>query len=409
MLNLKKNKDFPDILLKKGAINSLKKAILDKCTGFDDILFVSDEKIIRNSGKFLPKDFLKIIKNKLILKKPYASDEFRDLLKKHAKNAKLIVGFGSGTINDLCKISAKELDINYIIIASAASMNGYLSKNASISVKGHKKTLPAILPKAVICDLDILKSAPKRLTKAGIGDSLCFYSCWFDWYLSHKILGTKFDENLFLMQKDKVDYLIKNYVKLDLESDKLLEVLIEILLISGWSMTLAGGSYPASQSEHLISHVMEMKYGDNLKNSLHGLQIALTTLASSKIQNNLLSINNLFLDKVIFPEKELSSFFNKDIANQCREEYSRKLFDQDKLRKINNNLSNNWHKIKRELQEIVLDKNILRDIFVHFSIRAYPSNYGISKSEFEDCIKYAKFIRDRFSCLDLVGPTLVLS
>ena len=401
MLNFNENKDFPQVLLSKGAINDLENVIMEQCESFADVLFVSDEKILRNSRRFLPINFLKNVKKKLILKTPYASDEYSSLIKNQATNIKMIIGFGSGTINDLCKISAKELGINYIIIASAASMNGYLSKNASISINGHKKTLSATLPKVVICDLDILKSAPKRLTKAGVGDSLCFYSCWFDWYLSHKILGTKFDKNLFLMLQGKVDFLLQNYQKFDLDDDALLEILIEILLISGWSMTLAGGSYPASQSEHLISHVMEMKYGSKLRNSLHGLQIALTTLSSAKIQKEILKTEELLLRNTAFPEQEMVNFFNKNIAAQCKLEYSKKIFTKEKLSEINENLSKRWVEIRSELQDIYINERVIRDIFQHFTIKSYPSAFEMDKSEYEECVKYAKFIRDRFTCLDL--------
>ena len=113
-----------------------------------------------------------------------------DKILHEAKEIDLIVGFGSGTINDLCKISSFKLNIPYIIFASAPSMNGYSSANASILVKGHKKSLPAHLPLAIYCDLNILAAAPERLIKSGIGDSLCFSTCQFDWLLSHLILDS---------------------------------------------------------------------------------------------------------------------------------------------------------------------------------------------------------------------------
>ena len=211
MLIFEKNKDFPNILLKKAAINSLNEVILANCAALNEVILVSDQKIIRNSAEFLPKNFIDSFEQSLIFKNPYASEDFVKQISHKAKKSKLIIGFGSGTINDLCKIAAANLEIPYVIIASAPSMNGYLSKNASIAIKGHKKTLRATLPRAVIADFDIIKNAPKRLIKAGIGDSLCFYGCWFDWYLSHQILGTRFDDKLFLMQKDKIDYFIKNH------------------------------------------------------------------------------------------------------------------------------------------------------------------------------------------------------
>ncbi|MBL6664685.1 MAG: iron-containing alcohol dehydrogenase [Rickettsiales bacterium] len=396
MLNLQENKNFPNILVKKDAVSSLEDDILEY-RNLDEVLFVSDEKILRNAGQFLPKHFLERVKNKLIFKKPYADDKYVSLIEKECDSISLIVGFGSGTINDLCKITAHNLGIDYIIIASAASMNGYLSKNASISVSGHKKTLPATCPKLVICDLNILESAPKKLTKAGIGDSLCFYSCWFDWYLSHKLLATKFDENLFLIQKEKVDYFINNYAKFNLEDEKLLQVIIEMLLISGWSMTLAGGSYPASQSEHLISHVLEMKYGNKLQNSLHGLQIALTTLVSLKLQKKILKLDEISLQEKHFPKNEMIEFFGEKVAKECQLEFDKKSC------LINKNLGKNLDSFKSELKKIYLDEAVLRKIFRHFNIKPYPSNFAINQKEFANCIKYAPFIRDRFTCLDLLN------
>lgn len=401
-MNFAKNDDFIEISLKKSAINELKQLILGHCPTLNEVIFVSDEKIIKNSWQYLTPNFLDDFTSKLIFKKPYASLEFVKKIKNKAQGKKLIIGFGSGTINDLCKISAKELGINYIIIASAASMNGYLSKNASILVNGHKKTLPAICPKIVIADINIIKNAPKKTIRSGIGDSLCFYSCWFDWYLSHKILGTKFDVDLFLQMKAKIDYLIKNYHKFDLKDEKLIKLLMEILFESGWSMTLAGGSYPASQSEHLISHVMEMKYHDRLKNQLHGQQIALTSLVSSKLQKNILEVSKLRLKNNEFDFAKISRFFNKDLATQLQQEYSKKQFRDFELEKINKNLEKDWQEIRQDLQKIYLTDVTLRKIFRHFKIEPFISRFNLSQAEFNDCIYLAKFIRDRFTCLDLL-------
>ena len=281
-------------------------------------------------------------------------------------------------------------------------MNGYLSKNASITILGHKKTLPATLPLAVLCDLDILKNAPKKLIKAGIGDSLCFYSCWFDWFLSHKILGTYFDKNLFLMLKSEMDFLLKNYQKFSLNSEAFLEKLINILLLSGKSMTLANGSYPASQSEHLIAHTISMKYPDISQNNLHGIEIAKTTLTSKKLQKELLQQDKITLKNYEFPLDKITDFFGEKIAKECEKDFKEKTFDEKTLVKINQNLEKNWQEIRRELTEIYNQDLNLKKVLKHFKIKTSPSELGLTKIQYEDCVKMAKFIRNRFTCMDLV-------
>ncbi len=357
------------------------------------ILFVTDEKIWKNCARFFTPDFLAQNHQKLILKNPKADDKNLKKISAALKNCDFILALGSGTINDLCKYNSAQKNIPYAIIASAASMNGYLSKNASITISGHKKTLPATLPEMVFCDLEILKSAPARLTKAGIGDSLCFYSCWFDWYLSHKILGTKFDEKLFTELQPKVDFLLKNYRKFSLRDEKLLKILIEILLLSGQAMTKAGGSYPASQSEHMISHTIDMKYPKISEEKLHGELIAVTTLSAAKLQKNILTGNasEIFSDDKN-AIKNVTNFFGKKVAAQCLEEYHQKIVQKPKPLD---------EKLKKELQKIHLEESRLKEIFSHFKISKSPKSLGLSKQEYQDCMTYAKFTRNRFTCLDL--------
>jgi len=382
------------------------------------ICFISDEKIWNNCASFFGEKFLEIGCKMLILNDPQPDEKNLRLINnvlceeksaaklqffdknnnKNVKNYDLIIGLGSGTINDLCKFSSHKTGIPYIIFASAPSMNGYLSRNASILVCGHKKTLAATLPLAVYADVAILKSAPKSMIQAGIGDSLCFYSCWFDWLLSHLILGTKFNSRPFEILRDKMEFLVKNYAKFKLNDDQLLKILMEILLLSGTGMTLAEGSYPASQSEHLIGHAFEMKYRNNI---LHGLQIAVTTLTAIKLQESLIIKDSLQLKKVEFPAKKIEKFFGKKISDECKKEYLEKInFD---FEKVNNDLKLDWKLHRKVLQKNLLPQKTIKTILQHFKIKTSEKSLGLSKLEYLELVNNSKFIRNRFTCLDLIS------
>lgn len=363
-------------------------------------IFVTDKKIWQNCRKFFAKDFLDNFDQKLFLENPKPDEKNLKIIAKAAKNCDFILALGSGTINDLCKFSAAQKNISYAIFASAPSMNGYLSRNASITISGHKKTLPATVPEAVFCDLRILKSAPVKLIKAGIGDSLCFYSCWFDWYLSHKIFGTKFDPKPFEILRKKMEFLLKNFRKFSLRDDEFLRLLIEILLLSGEGMTMAGGSYPASQSEHLIAHTIEMKYPQIAAKKLHGEIIAATTMTSTKIQKRFLlrdfkqirSGYEVFLDKAC---EDIFNFFPKKIATQCEKEYLQKIALKPK--KID------WKKLQKDLQKIYLNEAHLKEVFDHFKIKTSARFLGLSNRHYQECTTNAKFVRNRVTCLDFVS------
>ena len=372
-------------------------------------LFVTDKAIWQNCQKFFPENFLKEHAKNLFLEDPRPDEKNLRIIAKEVKNCDFILALGSGTINDLCKFTSAREKIPYAVFASAPSMNGYLSKNASITVDGHKKTLPATLPETVFYDLRILKSAPLRLIKAGIGDSLCFYSCWFDWYLSHKLLGTKFSAKPFELLRKKMKFFVKNFHKFSLRDEEFLQLLMNILLLSGEGMTMAKGSYPASQSEHLISHAIEMKYPEVAKNKFHGEMIAVTTLTSAKLQKDFLShyceekseaAIKIEMDchsslRKARNENLKSGFFSKKITKQCEIEYAAKT--ALKLKKIN------WPKLKQELQKIHLDESLLKEIFKHFKIKTSARSLGLSNKQYQDCVANAKFIRNRFTCLDIAS------
>lgn len=366
------------------------------------IIFISDEKIWKNCREFFSENFLEKFAKVLLLKNPAADEKNLAKIAKESKNIDLIFALGSGTVNDLCKYSSAQKNIPYVIFASAASMNGYLSKNASITIKNHKKTLPATLPEKVFCNLDILKSSPLELTKAGVGDVLCFYSCYFDWYLSHKILGTKFDEKTLQISQEKIDFLIKNYQKFSLKSDEFLKLLIELLLISGHAMTMAGGSYPASQSEHMIAHTIEMKYPKLSKKLLHGQVIAVTSLAALKLQSKLIAgprnkgaltdlSNKMHLSPLT--RSKIYDFFGKKVGAQCLAEYEEKL---SLIKSAKNLDQKSWKK----LQEIHMPENDLKNIFSHFKIKTSSKSLGLSTKQYQECAGFAKFTRNRFTCLD---------
>ena len=72
------------------------------------------------------------------------------------------VAVGSGTINDLTKLAAHRLGRPYMVVATAASMDGYTAYGASITHRGSKQTFDCPAPLAVLADLDVIARAARR-------------------------------------------------------------------------------------------------------------------------------------------------------------------------------------------------------------------------------------------------------
>lgn len=198
------------------------------------------------------------------------------------REAQALVAVGSGTINDVCKYASHLAGKPYAVFPTAPSMNGYTSANASIILDGLKQSFAAHLPAAVLCDAQTLAAAPARLLRAGLGDSVARPTAQADWLLSHYLKGTPYDARPFALLADYEPALFANAGHLAEHALGLMEV----LLLSGFGMLLAGGSYPASQGEHMIAHCYEMLSGDH--SAYHGEAIGVTTLEMARMQERLL-------------------------------------------------------------------------------------------------------------------------
>ena len=366
-------------------------------------IFISDKKIWQNCQKILPINFLNNFAEVFLLNKPQANEKYLQQIILASKKYQNIVALGSGTINDLCKLVSQQQQKQYIIIASAPSMNGYLSQNASITIKQHKKTILATLPLALIVNTKILQSAPPRLIKAGIGDAMCFYNCWFDWWLANQIFDTKFLAKPFLILQKLMQEFCQNYRQYQLTSPELLTLLMKILITSGKGMTIALGSYPASQGEHLLAHCLTIKYGKKFHSILHGELIAFTTFSTAKIQENLLDkiMQNDFSWLILQNnwQKSVQNYFSQHVYKACLQEFAVKTKILEHPKKLSAKKINN---IQKKLSKIHFSPAKIDQIFTHFHIKYQPQDLPISNTEYQQAMQFAKYLRNRITCLDFL-------
>jgi len=206
----------------------------------------------------------------------------------HAFDA--IAAVGSGTVNDLCKYAAFLAHKPYLAFPTAPSMNGYASANASLVENGVRHSAPAATPAAILCDLQMLARAPARLIRAGLGDSLARPTAQADWLLSHLLRETPYDSRPFLLLEPYEASLFSASEALGRGDAEAVETLMKVLLLSGFGMTLAGGSYPASQGEHMIVHhylTLAEERLDKTREVLHGEAVGVATLTMARIQEKL--------------------------------------------------------------------------------------------------------------------------
>ncbi|WP_048815606.1 NAD(P)-dependent glycerol-1-phosphate dehydrogenase [Methanosalsum zhilinae] len=169
-----------------------------------------------------------------------------------------LLGVGGGKSIDVAKLAATKLGIPYLSIPTAASHDGIVSSRASIS-NGEKTTsVQANSPMAVVADTEIIARAPYRLLAAGCGDIISNYTAVLDWELAHRLRNVSFSEYAAALSRMTAKILIDSAesIKPDLESSA--RIVVKALVSSGVAMSTAGSSRPASGSEHMFSHALDM-------------------------------------------------------------------------------------------------------------------------------------------------------
>lgn len=342
-------------------------------------LIVCDENTVSVAGERIAAEFQT---RPLILEKPKATAANALQIRDASDGVDHMIAVGSGTINDLCKYAASQLQISYAVIATAPSMNGYVSATASlVPENGRLKESLAVHPPVIVCaDISVLAQAPTRLIQSGLGDSLARPTAQVDWLLSHLLLDTAYDERPFDLIKPYEPELFSSPERLLSGDIKTIEQLFRVLIASGEGMRLAGGSYPASQGEHMIAHTMEMLFGSDLPETYHGEQISVTTLTMAKIQQDMLA---------------------RDTPPQLKPDTGPADFQKSKQRGvIQKRLSERWDAIRTQLQAVSLPYDTLYACAKRAGCPLQPADLGWENEPYLYALQVANTTRDRLTFLD---------
>ena len=203
----------------------------------------------------------------------------------------VIIGVGSGVINDTCKILSNITKCPYFIVATAPSMDGYASATSSMERDGLKVSLASRCADVVIGDVDIMKNAPMKMLQAGLGDMLAKYVSICEWRIAHIITGEYYSEEIADMVRKALKRCVENADGLMKRDEKAVEAVFEGLIICGKAMALAGVSRPASGIEHYFSHIWDMRALEfGTKAELHGIQCAVGTLMALQLYEQIKTI-----------------------------------------------------------------------------------------------------------------------
>ena len=289
----------------------------------------------------------------------------------------LVLGIGSGTLNDLCKFVSHRLGIDYIIFATAPSMDGFVSIGSALMLHHVKTTLDCQGPVAVIGDTDILSAAPMKLIAAGLGDTLGKYTCLLDWKLAHLIEAVK--------------------------------AVTEALVLTGIAMSFVGNSRPASGCEHHFAHYWEMTaLMEGRMPANHGTQVGVGMILAMRLYH-----------KLAKEQPDFEAAMNRPFDRAAWEARMRECYGiaADGIIALENKagkndiakrdqrlivIRDNWKQIREMIEENLPETEEMTALLRSLNAPVEPEDMGVSTQREREAVEVAKEVRDRYTLLQLL-------
>jgi glycerol-1-phosphate dehydrogenase [NAD(P)+] len=338
-------------------------------------------------------------------------EELRDDIKSRGA---VPIAVGSGTLNDLVKVASFEADTKYMVIATAASVDGYSAPGASIVRDGFKNSIYCRAPHVIMADTRVLRSAPSEMSAAGYGDLSSKYTAGADWIIADKLESDPIDQVCWQIVQDDLDSWLDNPDGVAQNDPTSFEKLFLGLTMTGISMQRLRKSRPASGAEHLMSHIWEMRHlMVNRRPVSHGFKVAIATLAITALMERIFERTGEQVDRnawVDWPAKEarISSVFDEPIRASVLSESRAKHITQDQHNRRIELGVGQWNEMAQAVGAQLLPYAQLRERFVKAGAPVAPESIGLSREDVCETYELAAMIRNRYTSIDLAIETGLL-
>ena len=399
------NCDIEHVYIENDAISRLK----ELCKKAKGILIVADENTFSAAGGKVEKVLCDKNTKKVIFSGDTVlipDEKAIDKVRNELVGMDLILGVGSGVIQDLCKYVSFFAKIPYMIVATAPSMDGYASDGAAMILNGMKETVKAGLPRAIIADTKVLKDAPIDMIKAGYGDIIGKFSALCDWKLSVAVNDEYFCQYIYDTTYRMIENTINTAKGLLERDEESVKTLMEALIVVGIMMSFAGSSRPASGSEHHLSHFFEIVgIVNNDPYFVHGIDVAYSSVITSMIREKVLKSelpDTLYRPSREYYVEKMNKIY-RSVANGC-------IALQDKVGNYASDRLGVYKQKEEEIRKILSSSPGADEIkqilgFVGLDMKDFYDMYGNEK--IEEAIMYAKDLKDRYTVLwynyDILG------
>lgn len=358
----------------------------------------------------------------LVLEEPDLHAEYRHVERLQSvlsSSGAVPIAVGSGTINDLVKLSAHLSGRPYMVVATAASMDGYTAFGASITRHGSKETHFCAAPRAVIADLDVVCEAPGELNAAGYADLVAKITAGADWILADALGVEAIEPEAWHLVQRRLREWVADPAAIQRGDRAAIRGLLEGLLMTGFAMQHCRSSRPASGAEHQFSHLWDMEHHRHADTvPLHGHKVGIGTLAVTLLYEEMLRYPLQLVDaqRICDRRPDLESVRRQvrqthalpELQEVSLREVEAKHPDREQLLALLQRLREVWPELRERLRDQLIPSRVLCRMLGQAGAPCRPEAIGIDLPRLRRSYFAAQQIRRRFTVLDLATLTGLL-
>ena len=320
------------------------------------------------------------------------------VLDNYPSDTQVLVAVGSGTIHDITRYVAHLKGVPFIACPTAASVDGFCSSVAAMTWEGCKKTFPAVAPKIVIADTDVIANAPLEMAKSGFGDMIGKYISLADWKIANVVTGEYICPRISDMTMQATTTVLEIADKLKNGEKDGFEKLAYGLILSGLAMQLSGNSRPASAAEHHISHLIEMQpQGLNVNSdAMHGEKVGVATIILSGVYHKIANSKVEFVDYMPYTEEFVHKMFGDELTRQIMQEN----VGDTAIGLTKEKLANCFEQIKNIISEIPTQEKLIQ-IYDNLGVKKSLADIDVADNKLDLILEYAPCVRTRLTLLRL--------
>ena len=350
--------------------------------------------------------------DELVWANPRCTEEGVAELSEVTRGADVLIAVGSGTVSDSVKY-ATFLDGRPYSVFPTSPMNAYTTPTASVASGGMKRSITCHSAKGVWFDLGVLSKCPQRLVAAAFADVICRTTAQVDWLLSHLLLGTPYSEVAYTLLAPDEAELIAVAGALRKGDPDALATLTRVSTIMGLATSFTGTTHVGSMGEHMVSHAIDMFAADHdpggHPGTSHGEQVGVATLTMSALQNRLLGAERPpKLGSTAIPQERLRRTYGEAMARTLVEATRKKALDGGSAERLNADLDARWDAIAMRIAPVMRSTEELHEAMGAAGCLMSAADLGLAPTFYRQAVRDARYIRDRFTTLDVADDAGVL-